>query len=49
VTMSVQRPVGCSIGVLALAPEHVGFEALIREADQRMYRMKRGARKAASH
>jgi diguanylate cyclase (GGDEF)-like protein/PAS domain S-box-containing protein len=49
-TMSVQRPVGCSIGVLALGPEHEGFEALIREADKRMYRMKRGARKAvASH
>ncbi|MBI2679131.1 MAG: diguanylate cyclase [Candidatus Koribacter versatilis] len=48
VTTSMQRPVGCSIGVLALAPEHQGFEALIREADQRMYRMKRGARKSAA-
>jgi diguanylate cyclase (GGDEF)-like protein/PAS domain S-box-containing protein len=42
-----KRPVGCSIGVVALGEEHKNFDDLLRAADHRMYTAKRAARAGA--
>ena len=41
------RPVGCSMGVVALGDEHKNFDDLLRAADHRMYQDKRAARAGA--
>ncbi len=42
-----KRPVGCSMGVVALGDEHKNFDDLLRAADHRMYQDKRAARAGA--